>query len=72
MGIDNKIGITRVILCFRGRIRGLSIVYAELIVYVFPFFFNCCFCILPFMGAFHVFIIKCYMIHIILYWLESK
>ena len=39
MGIDNKIGISRVVPCFSGRSRGLPIVYAELIVYVFPFFF---------------------------------
>ena len=63
MGIDNKIGISRVVPCFSGRSRGLPIVYAELIVYVFPFFFfNCCFYFLPFVGTFHVFMIKCYMI----------
>ena len=39
MGIDNKIGISRVVPCFSGRSRGLPIVYAELIVYVFPFLF---------------------------------
>ena len=39
MGIDNKIGISRMVPCFSGRSRGLLTVYAELIVYVFPFFF---------------------------------
>ena len=40
MGIDNKIGISRVVPCFSGRSRGIPIVYAELIFYVFlPFFF---------------------------------
>ena len=62
MGIDNKIGISRVVPCFSRMSRGLPIVYAELIVYVFPFFLNCCFYFLPFIGAFHVFIFKCYMI----------
>ena len=38
MGIDNKIGIFRVVPCFSGMSRRLPIVYAELIVYVFPFF----------------------------------
>ena len=64
MGIDNKIGISRMVPCFSGMSRGLPIVYAELTDYVFPFFFflNCCFYFLPFMGAFHVFIFKCYII----------
>ena len=38
MGKDNKIGISRVVPCFSGMSRGLPIVYAELIDYVFPFF----------------------------------
>ena len=37
MGIDNKIGISRVVPCFSGMSRGLPIVYAELIMY-FHFF----------------------------------
>ena len=39
MGKDNKIGISWVVPCFNGMSRGLPIVYAELIDYVFPFFF---------------------------------
>ena len=50
MGIDNKIGISRVVPCFSGMSRGLPIVYAELIVYVFPFFLNCCFLFSAFYG----------------------
>ena len=38
MGIDNKIGISRVVPCLSGMSRGLPIVYAELIDYVFPLF----------------------------------
>ena len=40
MGIDNKIGISRVVPCFSGMSRGLPVVYAELIDNVFPFFFK--------------------------------
>ena len=39
MGIDNEIGISRMVPSFSGMSRGLPIVYAELIDYVFPYFF---------------------------------
>ena len=38
MGIDNKIGISRVVPCFSGRSRGIPIVYAEMIGFFFVFF----------------------------------